>query len=221
MGTWSCKMSQMRTWIFNFLQSFFPGQLDLIHLWRVDIILWYSLLIQSLVCWHFVDFWDRTNIDLKNAQLQCRMRTRNHATWPRQNWLSKSKGQQFLKMIWKLQRFGPLLTTHLVTVMMVLIGGSIFGYYSLAHEYFGQSWGDLGNLEVIWAIFGYYSLAHEVGRVRLQLWVFIRGHSAATQAHYLLEQWAFLEEGEATKYYWGPRIALEMLHKARSLIFFS
>ena len=113
-------------------------------------ILWYSLLIQSLVCWHFVDFWDRTNIDLKDAQLRCRMRTRNHATWPRQNWLSKSKGQQFLKMIWKLQRFGPLLTTHLVTVMIVLIGGSIFGYYSLAHEYFGQSWGDLGNLEVIW-----------------------------------------------------------------------
>ena len=53
----------------------------------------------------------------------------------------------------------------------------------------------LDNHEVIWAIFGYYSLAHEVGRVRLQLWVFIRGHSAATQAHYLLEQWAFLEEG--------------------------
>ena len=87
---------------------------------------------------------------LENAQLWCCMRTRNHATWSRQNWLSKSKGQQFLKMIWKLQRFGPLLTTHLVTVMMVLIGGSIFGYYSLAHEYFGQSWGDLGNLEVIW-----------------------------------------------------------------------
>ena len=81
---------------------------------------------------------------LENAQLRCRMRTRNHATWPRQNWLSN-----FLKMIWKLQRFGPLLTTHLVTVMMVLIGGSIFGYYSLAHEYFGQSWGDLSNLWIL------------------------------------------------------------------------
>ena len=189
---------QSKTIIFIFWQELlnlnsFAGQLGPIHFWREEIIPWYSLLIQSLVCWHFVDFWDG-KYGFEKCPAGNHMKTRNHATWSGRNWLSKRKRtsvQVGLKYFWRwfeqYWNFGPLWTT-----MMILLTrswgnlGNLRWFVKLWGD-FGQSWRDLGNLGVIWAILGYYSLAHEVGRVRLQLWVFIRGSSATAQPHYLLE----------------------------------
>ena len=66
--------------------------------------LFHLRLLPTCLCWKMLTW-------MKNAQLCCHMKTRNHATWSKLTLKEKRTTVHVgLKSFWKLQRFGPLVT---------------------------------------------------------------------------------------------------------------